>query len=144
LALGDHLRVRRWRGLYFHHGIDMGDGTVVHFSGEPLRQREARVIRESLASFACGCRLEVVQYRETTRSPEEVAAEALRLLDSGAYHLWRNNCEHFACYCKTGHKSSKQVARALAAAGAVAASATVVIAGVAVKYAMKRRAGTSA
>ncbi|KAI5076272.1 hypothetical protein GOP47_0008337 [Adiantum capillus-veneris] len=36
--------------------------------------------------------------------PEEVLHRALYLLDNGfgGYHLFRNNCEDFAMYCKTG------------------------------------------
>ncbi len=40
MARADHVRVRLfWKNVmpYWHHGIDMGDGTVVHFtSGLPL------------------------------------------------------------------------------------------------------------
>ncbi len=43
MARGDHIRV--YRTLYWHHGIDAGDGTVIHLSGEPGRSRTARVQR---------------------------------------------------------------------------------------------------
>lgn len=32
MARGDHLRVCR-NGLYYHHGIDTGRGTVIHYTG---------------------------------------------------------------------------------------------------------------
>lgn len=138
MARGDHLCVKRWKGLYTHHGIDMGDGTVVHFSGEPLRQRHARVVREPLEVFLGGAAPRIVTYRETVRTPAEVAEEALRLLNTQDYHLWRNNCEHFACYCKTGYKQSKQVKRVLAAASITAVSLATLLATVALRQAVRR------
>ncbi len=43
---GDHIQI--YRGGYYHHGIDIGDGTVIHFSGEPLQQKSSAIIRRSL------------------------------------------------------------------------------------------------
>jgi hypothetical protein len=60
MAKGDRLRVeRRFAGstvIYMHHGIDVGDGTVVHARPANFSQPLAggSVVRTSLAEFAGG------------------------------------------------------------------------------------------
>ena len=113
MARGDHIKVRRRGGLYSHHGIDMGDGTVIHFSGEPFRRDEATICRVTLAEFLAGGRMIVVRHRGAENAPDEVASAAEAALARQKYCLWRNNCEHFATACKTGRRRSRQVRRAL-------------------------------
>ena len=31
MAAADHLQVPRQHGLFLHHGIDLGDGTIAHY-----------------------------------------------------------------------------------------------------------------
>lgn len=128
MAKGDHIKVWRAGGLYAHHGIDMGDGTVVHFSGEPLRTREACVCRTDMATFLRGARPIVVHHAGCDRSPEAVVAAAEAQLSKADYCLWRNNCEHFATYCKTGKRRSQQVLRAIGFVGSIAISTVAVVA----------------
>jgi hypothetical protein len=111
MAQGDHIMVKRWHGLYYHHGIDMGDGTAVHLAGEPLRSRHAKVCRTPLTDFLRNGEKIVVKYSDDIRllSPEETAAKAEELLEHGGYSLLGKNCEHFATYCKTGRAASEQV-----------------------------------
>jgi len=45
----------------------------------------------------------------TIYSPSEVVARAKSRLHEQKYNLIFNNCEHFAIWCKTGVKGSKQV-----------------------------------
>lgn len=118
MAAGDHIRVRRWGGLYCHHGIDMGDGTVVHFSGEPLSRKPASVCRESMEIFLQGGIEEVVAYSEdmVLRVPEETVRIAEAMLGAVDYDPLLNNCEHFACFCKTGVRRSRQVRKMIQAA----------------------------
>lgn len=127
MARGDHIKVRRSSGLYSHHGIDMGDGTVIHFSGEPFRRDEASICRVPLAEFLAGGRRIVVRHRGTELAPDEVAAAAEAALARQKYCLWRNNCEHFATWCKTGRRHSKQVRRALQVAAGSAGAAVAVL-----------------
>lgn len=48
---GDHIYVRRFGGFYAHHGIDAGDGTVIHYtSSHWMTPRQVR--RTSLDLFA--------------------------------------------------------------------------------------------
>ena len=127
MARGDHIKVRRHSGLYSHHGIDMGDGTVIHFSGEPFRRDEASICRVTMAEFLAGGRVVVVRHRGPVLAPDEVAAAAEAALAKQKYCLWRNNCEHFATACKTGRHCSRQVRRALQIAAGSAGAAVAVL-----------------
>lgn len=119
MAKGDHVKVRRYG--YSHHGIDLGDGTVVHLSGEPLRPGDACVCRVSMEDFLCGGQLRVVEYPADAREAEKVVAAALAQLGSVGYDVWSNNCEHFAVHCKTGRKHSHQIRRVTVIAAAAIA-----------------------
>ncbi len=120
LSRGDHVFVRRRRFVsrYTHHGIDCGDGTVIHYAGGPGTVR--RVERTSIDAFAEGSEVFVRTYRR--RLPVgEVVANAESRLGADGYHLVWNNCEHFATWCSRGSAASKQVRGWVAAGpGAVA------------------------
>jgi len=95
-----------------HYGIDVGDGTAVHFTGDRfLVQSSARIRKTSIQRFlSCG-KLHVekgVNYKFTR---DEVVQRALKEVDGdfGGYNFIFNNCEHFANWCATGKKISKQV-----------------------------------
>jgi hypothetical protein len=112
MARGDHIKVYRSFRLYSHHGIDLGDGTVVHFAGEPFRTRRARVVRTDMADFLRGGQARVVHHRKGSLPVDDVVAMAESLLEQGNYSVFHNNCEHFATLCKTGRLKSRQVRRA--------------------------------
>lgn len=117
MSRGDHVYVRR-RPHYTHHGIDCGDGTVIHYVGERGSQR--RVERTRWEEFAAGGEVHVRSYK-TRLAVEEIIRNAESRLGSDGYHLVRNNCEHFATWASTGSPASSQVRRwAVAAPGAVA------------------------
>jgi hypothetical protein len=134
MAKGDHIKVRRAGGLYTHHGIDLGDGTVVHFSGEPLRLAEACIERISLEGFLQNGVMRVVRHRGAVRPSDEVVAAALSMVGNKNYDLLVNNCEHFATFCKTGKARSGQIHRMAKTAAVVVAAG----AGLAV-YVVSRR-----
>lgn len=134
MARGDHIKVRR--PLYWHHGIDMGDGTVIHASGEPGQlNRGASVRRDSLERFLRGGIAVVVEHPRPLAA-DEIVARAEAALGSSAYNVLFNNCEHFAHWCQSGQSLSRQVEQ-LALAGAVLG----VAARVAVSLASRRSAG---
>lgn len=60
MSKGDHIYSVRMGGLYAHHGIDCGDGTVVHFNGPTWL--EATVRRDSMEVFSKGGTVEVRDY----------------------------------------------------------------------------------
>jgi hypothetical protein len=107
MAYGDHIYVRRMG--YSHHGIDCGDGYVIHFNGEPGKGKSrARIARTRLAAFLDGGQLRIKSYGKRRSSAETVRA-ARSQLGKASYHLIFNNCEHFATWCCTGQKASHQV-----------------------------------
>ena len=115
MARGDHLVVRRWG--YTHHGIDLGDGSVIHYSGEPGKSKAAATIRvATMEDFAAGGEVSVKAYGERN-DPEETVSKAYSKLGQCDYNLFGSNCEHFATWCVTDRHSSAQVNTALTAGG---------------------------
>jgi hypothetical protein len=112
---------------YDHHGLLLGDGTIVHFSGEAGRTRtqEALVRRVPFDAFVgladsaslrstrpCSVRSrDVVPLRASVAS-----LRALRVVGSAGYQFLRNNCEHLATWALLGaaHSSQTRVAGQLA------------------------------
>ena len=102
MAAADHLRVPRQHGLFLHHGIDLGDGSVAHY----LEGRE--ILRSPLAEFSRGQEVSVVSHDQA--SPAGVTLRrAMSRIGEQNYNLLFNNCEHFANWCKTGRHRSGQV-----------------------------------
>jgi hypothetical protein len=117
MARGDHIYVRRGR-RYSHHGVDCGDGSVIHYVGP--RGSERYVARTPLEVFTAGSDVQVRPYAKRL-SAEETVLNAESRLGSVGYRLVRNNCEHFAAWCCTGRAASSQVRRwALVTHGTVA------------------------
>ena len=120
MAMGDHIRVPQYLVLT-HDGIDCGDGKVVEYS------KEHQTIREiTLEEFSLGRPVSFVRY-DTCLEPAAVVSRARSRVGEKDYHLFDNNCEHFATWCKTGQHRSRQVD---AAGGAVGAAATTLAAGI--------------
>jgi hypothetical protein len=113
--------------LYAHHGIDLGDGRIVHF-GEPGKDAPQTAIRIThMDEFLRGGRPIIVKYAsDQALGPEESVRLALAEVGEKGYNLAFNNCEHFATYCRTGRRDSRQVWRA--ALGLTATAAAVVLA----------------
>ena len=104
MAAADHLQVPRQHGLYQHHGIDLGDGTVAHY----LEGRQ--ILRSPLEEFSRGQLISVVPYAPNACSPAGTTLRrAMGRLGEQNYNLLFNNCEHFAHWCKTGRHRSAQV-----------------------------------
>jgi hypothetical protein len=104
LALADHLQAPRQHGLFNHHGIDLGDGTVAHY----LEGRA--ILRSPRQEFSRGQPISTVDYPEGSCSaPGVTVRRAMGRLGEQNYNLLFNNCEHFAHWCKTGRHRSAQV-----------------------------------
>lgn len=117
MARGDHIYVRRVG--YRHHGIDCGDGTVIHYSGEVGQKENAAIVRASYERFAKGGRIRIRRYG-ICDPPDVVVKRAESRLGERGYNLLFNNCEHFAVWCKTGGARSEQVEnRTWGAVGAI-------------------------
>jgi hypothetical protein len=107
MARGDHLFVDRVGGLYSHHGIDCGDGTVIHFWPNGIFLRSS-VQRTTLREFAEGGAVKVRDYA-VCDPPETVVSRAVSSLGASGFDPLTSNCEHFAVWCKTGRVESRQV-----------------------------------
>lgn len=107
MARGDQIYVmREWmtlEGVYEHHGIDCGDGTVIHY-----RKPSETIERTSMETFTRGGRIYVRQY-PTCYIADTAIARAESRLGEHQYNLLYNNCEHFATWCKTGISNSRQI-----------------------------------
>lgn len=109
MARGDQIYVLRpfvgLSGIYEHHGIDCGDGTVIHFR----KLDEATIARTSIVEFAMGRQIFVKDY-PVCYIPDIVVTRAESRLGEQNYNLLTNNCEHFATWCKTGRSDCQQLA----------------------------------
>jgi hypothetical protein len=106
MARGDHLYVERLGGVYSHHAIDCGDGTVIHYWPDAAIFGSS-VQRTTLEEFAEGDPVRVRQY-PACDPPETVIARAAGSLGAGGFDPLTSNCEHFAVWCKTGRVESSQ------------------------------------
>jgi Lecithin retinol acyltransferase/PspA/IM30 family len=107
MARGDQIYVmREWlnlQGVYEHHGIDCGDGTVIHY-----RKPSETIERTSIETFTRGGKIYLLQYA-VCYIAETAITRAESRLGEHQYNLLYNNCEHFATWCKTGKSQSLQI-----------------------------------
>lgn len=115
---GLHVSVPRRGGAYRHHGVLVGDGTVVHFTGEPLAQRGCSVAHTSFTEFVKDSDPgELLQHFPQWRGmdpvpcllPNLVALRALHVVGAGDYSLFGRNCEHFGTWAQCSAMLSGQV-----------------------------------
>jgi cell wall-associated NlpC family hydrolase len=107
LNYGDHIYVRRKGPLYSHHGIYAGEGTVIHFKGTVKEKKDPVVIITDIDNFLKSGKLRRRKYKNRL-PPSETLRIAKEHLSKKGYSLTFNNCEHFATYCVTGKKRSRQ------------------------------------
>ncbi|WP_319422665.1 lecithin retinol acyltransferase family protein [Pleurocapsa sp. FMAR1] len=117
MAKGDHIYIQK--GLITHHGIDCGDGTVIHHRGKPAG---GRITKTSYSEFAEGKQV-YVKPCSYKFSADEIVRRAERRLHEQNYNLFSNNCEHFAMRCTTGQSNSQQVDNSVTARHAGVAAA---------------------
>lgn len=93
-------------GVYQHHGIDYGDGSIIHYrkTGD-----QAIISRTSFEIFSWGNPVYPVHH-SLVDSTDVVIDRAESRLGEQQYDLFFNNCEHFATWCKTGRWESAQLA----------------------------------
>ncbi len=127
MAAGDRVEVNRWLAgtplRYVHHGIDMGDGTVVHARPHDFRKPfgGGSVVRTTLAEFADGAEVRTTLEPPAAFPAEDVARRA-------AAHVGRDGyCEHFATWCATGQRRSRQVEAVIRGVTAVAVAAVAIL-----------------
>jgi len=123
MARGDHIFVKRLG--YSHHGLDVGNGQVFHYTGEPGSKSDASIKKTPMKEFACDGVIEVVEYSKCLPIDETLALAEERIGEN-TYNLIFSNCEHFARYCKTKVHVSEQVKDVVGGGGAAIGSGVVV------------------
>ena len=98
MAKGDHLYVE---GLVDHHGIDCGDGMVIHYEGF------GRITKVSKSRFAEGRTIRIKNYPKNY-SRDEIVRGTKKRLGEDRYDPYQNNCEHFVYWCTTGKSKCYQ------------------------------------
>ncbi|WP_218933883.1 lecithin retinol acyltransferase family protein [Rubripirellula lacrimiformis] len=120
MARGDHFFV--WRrqygvGRFQHHGIDLGDGTAVHFTdggdgvAGPTGPSENFVIQRTTVEVVTRGgqdMMHVVAHRQRL-DVEMTVDRAISQVGTGNYHLVFHNCEHFAAWCIHDRYESRQI-----------------------------------
>lgn len=132
---GDHIRVKRLGGTYYHHGVYISKNEVIHFNrpdnadeilldkfnpagtGMPMYTAPLvnKILSTTLSEFLDGGDVEVKIYtpsdKERLYSVKEIVKRARNAVGSdwGTYDLMTNSCEHFANYCTLGDNYSNQV-----------------------------------
>jgi hypothetical protein len=94
---------------YTHHGIHVGDGRVVHYSGLSRGWRGGPVEEVSLAEFARGRPIRIRIHTGARFDPDAVIARARSRLGESRYRTLTNNCEHLCEWCIYGQHRSRQV-----------------------------------
>ena len=140
MARGDHIFVKRVG--YSHHGIDAGNGQVIHYTGEPGRKSDASIKKTLKKDFACDGIIELVEYSKCLPIDETMALAEERIGEN-SYNLVFSNCEHFARYCKTKDHESEQVKDAFTGGGATIGSGVAVAGSVTAVSAAGSAAGLS-
>lgn len=120
LGRGDHLR-RKLAGVdsspFFHEMIcvdvdrDRGKLTIIDLGPEKRKSVTIRKHQEKFKDFGSNAEvyryypLECLPVETTIRLADKLVANPERWIND-AYNLVKNNCQHFATFCKTGHLKS--------------------------------------
>lgn len=113
LQEGEHIYVRR--SGYTHHGLYLGDGQVVQYSGHSAESVRGRIEIVSMPVFVGDSKgdVKIRVYEKRRHGRVASVARALTRLGERLYNVIFNNCEHFVTWCITGWHSSSQVNKAL-------------------------------
>jgi Lecithin retinol acyltransferase len=145
LRVGDHLVTSRAGGAYKHHGIYVGDGRVVHYSGfSDVGEVMISVVGKeacypvedvSLVDFSKGIAVNVKRHKQPIFQGQDVAERARSRIGESKYSVLSNNCEHFCEWCINDTHVSWQVRKTAQVASAISGAS---LAGVATRIAIPR------
>lgn len=126
MARGDHIFRDGLGGVYTHHGIDLGDGRVIQYSGLASPGRLSGCVTiVSMEEFAADYEVKAFLYPavyrlndgsevilDITHTPDEIVARALSREGEDCYALFANNCEHFCHWAVSGdHRCGQLMGR---------------------------------
>ena len=120
-ATGAHLKT--YRLGYSHHGIYCGNGEVIHYSGFANGLKKGALEVTTLEGFVgSASKYYIVSYPDHVfrYTKKEIVKRAKSRIGEDDYSLLLNNCEHFAVWCITGKKESKQVKSVLSSVTLIA------------------------
>lgn len=118
LRIGD--RLIRQKGLFYHHGIYVGNRNGVNCIAENQRRKGVQFISyDDFMRESIGGQVRYQQYRGTEAARSQVLPRIEALVGLN-YNLLFFNCEHFAEFVQTGKAVSRQV-------GAVALGAVLLL-----------------
>ncbi|KAJ0078953.1 hypothetical protein Patl1_23229 [Pistacia atlantica] len=132
LKKSDHICSGRLNGFFYHHGIYVGHGMVIHLKG-PRKgtgkfSSSSSAMKSSSSSgwksacpFSRQCFIKIVsstvsryveEQMSSVKSPQDVVDLAYGELYGNnifcGYDFFNRNCEHFGTYCKRGVAFSMQ------------------------------------
>ncbi|UJS23683.1 lecithin retinol acyltransferase family protein [Thiothrix winogradskyi] len=110
--IGDHLISSRLG--YTHHGIYIGNGKVIHYSGlaDGLTLTSGVIEEATLEAFHNGRGYSVKTYANPHFTGLVVAQRAKSRLGEDQYNVFSNNCEHFCEWCINDEHHSEQIKQA--------------------------------
>lgn len=121
IKLGSHLVTPRTG--YSHHGIYVGNGRVIHYSGLADGMNTGPVEEVTLSTFTSGKGYSIKKHEKPKFSAAEIAARARSRIGEDLYCVFSNNCEHFCEWCINNDHDSTQVTNGTAVAGSTGATA---------------------
>lgn len=107
MKVGSHLIVNK--GIYDHHGIYIGGGKVIHYSGLSDGLRAGPIEVTSLDHFSSGSDIIVREHKNAKFSGKRAIERAISRVGENDYDLHSNNCEHFCNWVIHGKSRSSQV-----------------------------------
>jgi len=117
MNIGDHLITPRTG--YTHHGIYIGNGEVIHYSGFANGQSTGTICITTVQAFANGHDVSVREHFFRCYDATESVERAYSRLGEDWYNVLINNCEHFVNWCINDLHISDQVNSLIAAAANV-------------------------
>lgn len=110
--IGQHLFIEKAAGSYTHHGLGIGNGKVIHYSGLANDLTTPGVVEEiEIDDFAKDKEIQIKPPLNRFYSDNEVIIRACLRLGEDQYHVLHNNCEHFVEWCISGRHRSQQSLR---------------------------------
>ncbi|OYT85687.1 MAG: hypothetical protein CFE46_18315 [Burkholderiales bacterium PBB6] len=115
MPIGDHLISNRSISIfkYTHHGIDLGRGRVLHYSGLANGPTAGKIEITTLRKFSKGKSFTRVSPKDRAYTSRDAVLRAISRLGEDEYCVLTNNCEHLAEWSINGRHRSRQVDRGL-------------------------------
>lgn len=120
IELGAHLVTPRMG--YYHHGIYVGNGWVVHYSGLADGIATGPVEEVTLDEFTNGKGYSIKNHDDRQFSRSDIVERARRRIGEELYCVFSNNCEHFCEWCINNDHDSTQVTVGTSATGSTGAT----------------------